>query len=39
MSEDVAMEDEVADVHSAEVHEHLDLRVRNSWRAGWIIGV
>ena len=30
MSEDVAMEDEIADVHSAEVHEHLDLWVRKT---------
>src|SRR5262249_46645413 len=29
MSEDVAMEDEIADVLSAEIHEHLDVRVRN----------
>ncbi len=29
MAEDVAMEDEVADVRSAEVHEYLYLWVRN----------
>ena len=33
MSEDVAMEDEVADVGSTEVREYLDLRVRNDWFA------
>ena len=33
MSEDVAVEDEIADVHSAEVHKHLDLWVRNDWIA------
>jgi hypothetical protein len=35
MSEDVAMEDEVADVHAAEVQQQLDLRVGNRRSAGW----
>ena len=45
MSEDMAMEDEIADVHSAEVHEHLDLWVRNNWIAvgvdasGWGVAI
>ena len=45
MSEDVAMEDEIADVRSTEVHEQLDLWVRNDWIAigvdasGWVVAI